>query len=230
MPDYDFKSYILNECPEALEAIRNTRKFGYYYNQLQEKYKDISTPDSCWWNARLSQLEPYTVMAEELIPCIRDECDLILNADKERRKRLRKRINSMFMQGRCYFVTLTFNDDVLSKTSPKDRRVKVTRFLKIISQQYVGNVDFGKTTEREHYHAIILSDKLDDIQYHYFNKYGWVCDECEQFAQWSNNGFYTIKSCNKDENDIKKLASYVTKLTNHAIKETTKRNALIYSR
>ena len=230
MPDYEFKSYILNELPESLEAVRNTRKFGYYYNKTQEEHKDISSPDSSWWNARLSRLAPYTIMAEELSPCVREECDLIINADKERRKRLRKRINSMFMQGRCYFVTLTFNDDFLSKTSPKDRRIKVTRFLKIVSSQYVGNVDYGKTTEREHYHAIILSDKLDDIQYHYFKQYGWVCDDCEQFSQWSNIGFYTIKSCNKDEDDIKKLSSYVTKLTNHAIKETTKRNALIYSR
>jgi hypothetical protein len=230
MPDYEFKSYILNELPEALEAMRNTRKFGYYFNQLQEKHKDILSPDSLWWNSRLSQLEPYVNMSEELIPSVREECDLILNADKERRKRLRKRINLMFMQGRCYFVTLTFSDEVLSKTSSRDRRIKVTRFLKSISKQYVGNVDYGKTTEREHYHAIILSEQLDNIQYHYFNQYGWVCDACEQFAMWSNIGFYTIKSCNKDENDIKKLASYVTKLTNHAIKETTKRNALIYSR
>lgn len=230
MPNYEFKSYILNEMPEALNAVRNTRKFGYLLNQLQEKHKDESTADSCWWNARLSQLEPYVYMAQDLNTAIHDECNLMLNADKERRKRMRKRINLMFMQGPCYFVTLTFTDDVLSKTTSKDRRIKVTRFLKTISTQYVGNVDFGKTTEREHYHAIILTNQLDNIQYHYFKQYGWVCDECEQFAQWSNNGFYTIKSCNKDEIDIKKLSSYVTKLTNHAIKETTKRNALIYSR
>lgn len=227
MPNYEFKSYILKEIPDSLEAVRNVRKFGYYYNKAQD---NRTSDDGIVWNAMLTRLEPYVAMAEELTESVRNECDLILNADKQRRKRLRAKINLMFMRGSCYFVTLTFNDEVLNSTTYKDRRIMVTRFLKTVGVEYVGNVDFGKTTEREHYHAIVRSYTLCNIQYHYFKKYGWICDECEQFSKWSKNGFYTIKSCNKEENDIKKLASYVTKLTNHAVKETTKRNALIYSR
>lgn len=232
MPDYEFKSYILNKIPLALQSAKSCRKVGYYHekiansNPYEDNHVEVLKNDIEKFNFH----NECSQLFQELPVSVQEECDRMLNADKERRKRLRKKINSMFSKGRCYFITLTFSDDTMKRTDVKDRRVMVSRLLKTVSAEYVGNVDYGSKKGREHYHAIIRSDMLDDLVYEYHSKYGWICSECSQFAKWSKNGFYSIKSCNKDENDIKKLASYVTKLTNHAIKETTKRNALIYSR
>ena len=159
-----------------------------------------------------------------------NECYRICNSEVARRKRLRKRVESIMASGNTYFITLTFSNDTLNSTKPEIRRIYVARFLSTISDNYVGNIDFGKLNGREHYHAVLSSDKLNDMKYTYDNRYGWICKEASQFDEWSKRGFYSIKSCGTSDTDKKKLASYTGKLVNHAIKETTKRNALIYSR
>ena len=128
----------------------------------------------------------------------------------KRAKRLRNRISWMVKQGDCLFLTLTFTDGVLDDTSDETRKKYVKRFLKSQSDQYVANIDFGAQNEREHYHAVILASRVDYTLWH---KYGGIKGE-------------KIRS-----NDISpvKLGKYISKLTNHAIKETTRRCAIIYS-
>ena len=78
---------------------------------------------------------------------------------------------------------------------------------------YVANIDYGSKNKREHYHALINCDKVD-------------------FKSWRKYGNINAKRVrNKDiESDKTKLSKYIAKLSNHAIKETTKRSCLIYSR
>ena len=137
------------------------------------------------------------------------EARKINKASYNRFKRLKDRILDFISKGRCIFATLTFRDDVFSNTNFATRRKYVSRYLKSISDYYIANVDFGSETEREHYHAIILKD--------------FITDKWEYGFTW-----FEIIRTNKFAS--KNLSNYVSKLTNHSIKETTKRYALIYSR
>lgn len=137
------------------------------------------------------------------------ESKKILRADYQRRNRLKERITSMLSLGQCLFLTFTFTDEVLEKTQPHIRRKYVQRFLKENCCQYVANIDYGDTTEREHYHAVVLCDYLE------YNKWPYGFSYVEKITRYASN---------------EKLACYISKLTNHAIKESVKRCSLIYSR
>ena len=156
------------------------------------------------------------------------ECEKINHATYERNKRLKDKINKMLLSGHCIFLTLTFNNDILDSTNELTRRKYVSRYLKDLSNKYIANIDFGLKTEREHYHAII---RYDD--YVYINK--TKTDSYILMTEKWPYGFINAKDIqfnNEIENDNTntKLAKYINKLTNHAIKETTKRNHLIFSK
>lgn len=136
------------------------------------------------------------------------EAKKINHASYERANRLRQRI-SKIIQKDSLFLTFTFTDKVLSSTSSDTRKQYVRRFLSSFSVPYVANVDFGSKNGREHYHAILQMPKINLTEW----KYGAL------------NG----KIVRSSTDDVK-LAKYISKLTNHAIKETTKRQAIIYSR
>lgn len=200
MPNYELKAQIIQEAPELLSAMQDFKRRQYLYDFC--KYDEI-TDDlelSC----------DFIQQAYSIIPDWVDESERIINADSVRRKRLRKRIESMFDKGTVVFLTLTFDDECLQSTISQSRRDYVRKFLKSISSDYVANVDFGKEKGREHYHAVCLT-------------------EVDDFSNWTY-GFYKAQKIRKDGVDALRVAKYISKLTNHAIKETTKRNALIYSR
>lgn len=139
------------------------------------------------------------------------ECSRISHAHCCRVTRLKKRITDMITSGDCIFLTMTFTDKTLSKISPKNRRKNISSFLSSLnSVDYVANIDFGKKNHREHYHAVVQIDHIDYSQY----KLGAI------------NG---IKIRNQTD-DLERISRYIAKLTNHAIKETTKRSVLIYKR
>lgn len=140
------------------------------------------------------------------------EAELVADANKHQVYRLRKRIETMLTTSQdCVFLTITFRDDVLAKTSPETRRQYVRKWLKDNSTKYVANIDFGGKNGREHYHAV--SDaRIDPLSWPY-----------------GNCGVEKVRYAPESKSPVK-LAKYVSKLTNHAIKETTKRCALIYSR
>lgn len=131
-------------------------------------------------------------------------------ASYQRTARLKDRIREAVAGGSAYFITITFNDDTLTKTNEKTRRVYVSRWLKSLTPFYVANIDYGKTTAREHYHAIITADAPPPKTWQY--------------------GFIDILKVATTENDTKRLSKYISKLTNHAIKNTTKSKRIIYSR
>lgn len=155
---------------------------------------------------------------EEAMFCVDNNCTIndvrearaINNANYNRVKRLKGRIEQYLTMGQCIWLTLTFTDEILAKTSQETRRRYVSRFLKSQSNSYIANIDYGKDTEREHYHAVVLCDYLDKSKWLY--------------------GFSYTERVKNHVNSPKKLSKYVSKLTNHAIKETTKRQVYIYSR
>lgn len=136
------------------------------------------------------------------------EAEKINNATYHRSKRLKQRIEIMLAFNKCQFLTLTFTDKVLASTSELTRRRYVTRYLDSLNgSDYVANIDFGEENGREHYHAVVAIDFFDYTTWTYGNLDGEVCNK-----------------------NAKALGQYVAKLTNHAIKETTKRSSLIYCR
>ena len=110
------------------------------------------------------------------------------------------------------FLTFTFNDYALSHNNADSLKQAVRRFLKEHSIKYVANVDYGATNGRKHFHAVALIDgKLN-------------------YKLWQSYGALNGRKVNLNETASKRMAKYVTKLSLHAIKESTGFNRLIYSR
>lgn len=155
---------------------------------------------------------------EEMMFCIEHQCSFndleearrINNSNYKRVNRLKSRIERYLSKGCCIWLTLTFDEPTLAKTSEETRRRYVSRFLKSQSNCYIANIDYGDSTEREHYHAVVLCDFVDMKSW----KYGFA---------------YTERIKNHVKTSTK-ISKYVSKLCNHAIKETTKRAVYIYSR
>lgn len=155
------------------------------------------------YNQALDILDTYFIDPE-----IRRNCDLLANAYYQRVKRVNQRI-AIMLPFNCVWLTLTFTDECLASTTSKTRRKYVTRWLDKNSFLYVANIDYGSQNGREHYHALIIPKGFIDYT---------------SFGHGAVNG----ERCYND-ND-KAISKYIAKLTNHAIKVTTKNNKIIYSR
>lgn len=140
-----------------------------------------------------------------------EECKRIGNSSYQRIKRLKERIKCLMHEGKCLFLTLTFNPETLNNTTSEYRRQLVIDFLKATNSQYIANIDFGKENEREHYHAIIQSHEVD-------------------YTLWHPFGAVKGEKVHLRANCETKLAKYIDKLALHSIKDTTHKNRLIYSR
>lgn len=196
-PNYKFKSEVLKTgiCKDVLSYdLLDANTDFLNIIDIEENYNKVL------WKYGLSFIK---------------EARRINKATSKRKKRLEERIRSYLEKGTCIFATLTFSDDVLNVTSVDSRRKYVSRYLKTQSDYYLANIDFGnddKYTHREHYHAIIVSEKIDT-------------------TFWNDNfGFTWVERIKNHQLSDKKLAKYVSKLTNHAIKDSTKRQCYIYSR
>jgi len=131
-------------------------------------------------------------------------------AKYQRTNRLKKRIQEAVESGSAYFITITFNPETLKNTNEQTRRKYVSRWLKSLSAFYVANIDYGLINEREHYHAVITSDNKPPKSWPY--------------------GFIDILKIKTTDNDTTRISKYISKLTNHAIKHTTKSKRIIYSK
>jgi len=138
---------------------------------------------------------------------------------RERAKRCRTKIEKTVLSDNCYFVTLTFTDEVLGKTSEATRRRYVARCLSSCSRTYVANIDYGDTTHREHYHALLEAEERPTLK------------------EWKERyGFVKIQKVRNTEKDLVKVAKYTAKLSAHALKASTAKGGavkaprLIYSR
>lgn len=156
----------------------------------------------------------FTTAINELMKIIKNdkslECAFLLNESRKRKtKKVRDKITDLVLSGNAIFLTLTFNDKTLLKTSQETRRRYVARYLKDNCVKYVANIDFGAKNGREHYHALVPND-IDLSSWH---QYGAI--HCERVRT--------------DDNDLKRISKYITKLTAHALKVCSN-TRLIYSR
>lgn len=205
--NYEYKSYILNNFNDLLIEQRKASMFTFSLC-LFKQYGIINySLENSNEQMNNEQLERYCAccgLSKEL-----KECERINHAWFERVKRLKERVSVIVGNDNSSFITLTFSDKVLQETSKETRRKYVARWCKSFGVPYVANIDFGRTNHREHYHVIIACKVLQ--------------------KSWSY-GFIDIEPIRDTSNDIVRLSKYISKLTNHAIKETTQRQSLIYSR
>lgn len=209
-PDYDLKSLILRDYQDMLVSQRKVSLAFYRYGVFLETKKPMQLFPGDYTYEQAFEINDFY---SQNFPILWKECERINHAYYERVKRLKKRIDRMLKNGKNLFLTLTWTDSVLKKTSAETRRKYVTRFLKTFGVEYVGNIDFGEENGREHYHAVLNTDFINPTTWNY-----------------GALNVKHIRDCDDTELDCIRLAHYVSKLTNHAIKETTKRNYLIYSR
>ena len=200
LSDYSLKSEILNNgiYDDFSDVMSTLTRTSHNLPPLRKSaYQDFESAQE-----RLDFLR--SEWGDELKVCFQ-----ILNAKKQRAKRLNSKIRAI-LRGDSVFCTLTFTDDVLRRTTAFTRRDYVTRWLKSVGCCGIGNIDFGKTNGREHYHCLVSAKRVDLNSWKYGNL------DCQ-----------AVRLVN--ESTSEKLAHYIAKLTNHAIKETTHGNRVIYS-
>lgn len=152
-----------------------------------------------------------------------EEASKVNYASYKRTNRLQKKALEIIQSQRAIFLTLTFNNQVFDNMSKETRKKNITRFLKKTCSSYIANIDYGAKNEREHYHALVVSrdEKIDNKDY-------------AKIFYNSNIDFEKVVVSEAKNSDIeatsKKISKYVNKLTNHAIKETTQQNRIIYSK
>lgn len=149
-----------------------------------------------------------------------DLCFKIYNSNKQRKKRnldqiirwyfLIMRVRS-YQKYRLVFLTLTFTNNVLSKTSEITRRRYVQRFLNENAFHYIANIDYGDKNGREHYHSLVMIEKdIDNKKWEY--------------------GLINFQNIGLNSKDIKSVKNYILKLNNHSYKESTKQKRILCDR
>lgn len=188
--------------------------FGTYKSMLKQNYLDnyeLKEDE----NGVIHRYPTYTSIGflDYIHSIPKYDCARLLDLSQRRkRQRISNKIYQFVLSGNGRFVTLTFSDEVLASTTKETRRRYVARYLRTQSETYVANIDFGGKYGREHYHAIVDNN----------------CD----LKQWKDKyGLINIKRIRNTKDDLNRVKNYVAKLTNHAIKNTTKQaDRLLFSR
>lgn len=194
----------LIERQVGLDYVHLHREFfqmGYSEEEIQQLIKDIMNDKGntyAYDRDKCVKIDIYDYDIELLQKYSRNHYD--------RNTRLKKKINRLLIEfEEPIFITLTFTNDALEKTSEDTRRRYVARFLKSQGVKYVANIDYGKINGREHYHAV-ASGKINPLE-------------------WSYGACNVVKI--RQNSDPLALAKYVNKLVNHAKKIE---NKIIYSK
>lgn len=80
------------------------------------------------------------------------------------KRRLYNKIKKALNCYRCQFLTLSFSDEILNRTSEATRERYIRNFLKRETAYYIANKDYGKKNKREHYHAFIIASTLKSTE------------------------------------------------------------------
>lgn len=205
-PNYELKKKILEmEAENSILTLYNQIRRVQYCSQF-----GFELPPEYDESFLYYVYENYFLLEDEFC----QECDRILKANRARVVRLSAKIEWMVANYDCTFLTMTFTDDYLARTSVGTRRQSISRFLNSLECPYIGNIDFGKENGREHYHAVVGCVVPREKIFEYITKFGNI----------------DLSRVRASKNDYKRLAKYVSKLANHAVKVTTKRNSIMYSR
>lgn len=142
-----------------------------------------------------------------------------IQARKKRcKKKVSQLINYSLSKGlKPVFATFTISPEYYNK-SLNYYLLRLKRLLKNNFDKYIINVDYGLLNERLHFHCV-LSDTIKDLS-------KWSKD----MAFWGIGAINCEKIRVNNKTVLFKINNYLNKLSNHALKDTTKQTKLIYSR
>ena len=201
----DLKHYV---SLHNLDRIYSKAKSTYNLANDLGTFPEYLTAEQCQ-----ERYNNYLLFQES--PTLQKVCENLNHSKYARTSRMKKKIETMLTLGECSFVTLTFADVILENTTEETRRQYVRKYLKEQSPCYLANIDYGKKNEREHYHAVVFG-RVDLLPWR--KKCGRINAKPVRYFE------------ERQDNDSPvKLAKYITKLTNHAFKETAEQQRIIYS-
>lgn len=139
----------------------------------------------------------------------------LLNARIQKVGRIKKRLLYLLLRYKyIWFCTFTFSDKYINK-SERTKRDLIKSVLNTHDFKYILNIDYGKQTQRQHFHCILATDFDMDVNQYFQNFY--------------DGGFSLSIQCKKGLEDLTRLTKYIDKLVNHCIKATTRRQRLVYN-
>ena len=139
----------------------------------------------------------------------------LLNARIQKVGRIKKRLLYLLLRYKyIWFCTFTFSDKYINK-SERTKRDLIKSVLNTHDFKYILNIDYGKQTQRQHFHCILATDIDMDVNQYFQNFY--------------EGGFTLSIQCKKGVDDLARLTKYIDKLVNHCIKATTRRQRLVYN-
>lgn len=144
-------------------------------------------------------------------------------ARKVQNKRVLNHIEYLFKNDyMLIFATFTF-DEKNMRNSADTRYQKVIRsFGPEFVEDYIGNIDYGKNTDREHYHFILAVPKgCFEPKYSLVNYEGHktlVINNMPTEIVNYDGGFTCFQLINENLKDREKVSKYIAKLTNHSLK------------
>ena len=191
------------------QSYTEKRKKAFLAGHPGECYKDIIDNDTGEILATELNEEYFQIDKDDL-----KECERVRKCRKEQREKIEAHIKFLFEKSnyRIFFITFNFTDEALELT-PDTRKQKIRRLLNMTSDDYILNIDFGKTTDREHYHAVVAF-KINSFT-EYRNEFGKLkIQELDSY----DFGFYDVEEIRTSDLDMKRLSRYITKLTMHSVK------------
>ena len=143
------------------------------------------------------------------------EYERLLNARIQKVGRIKKRLLYLLLRyDYVWFCTFTFSDKYINK-SERTKRDLIKNYLNTHDFKYILNIDYGKSTQRQHFHCILATNLDFDV-----NQY---------FQSFYKGGYSLSIQCKKGIDDLTRLTKYIDKLVNHCIKATTNRQRLVYN-
>lgn len=143
------------------------------------------------------------------------EYERLLNARIQKVGRIKKRLLYLLLRyDYIWFCTFTFSDKYINK-SERTKRDLIKNYLNTHDFKYILNIDYGKSTQRQHFHCILATNLDFDV-----NQY---------FQTFYKGGYSLSIPCKKGVDDLTRLTKYIDKLVNHCIKATTNRQRLVYN-
>lgn len=144
------------------------------------------------------------------------EIERKLKARYNKVSRIKQHLIYMIMKKKnIYFLTFTFNDKYINKCDRTKKDLIKDLLREIDYENYmILNIDYGSKNEREHYHCIYGTNKDIDLEF-LLNKY-YPC-------------FSYTERVRLDSSSIKKIPKYINKLSNHAIKKSTKSSRIYFN-
>lgn len=157
----------------------------------------------------------YYAFKEQIPFEINPTYEKLLNARIQKVGRIKKRLLYLLLRYKyIWFCTFTFSDKYINK-SERTKRDLIKSVLNTHDFKYILNIDYGKNTQRQHFHCILATDIDMDVNQYFQNFY--------------NGGFSLSIQCKIGIDDLARLTKYIDKLVNHCIKATTRRQRLVYN-